>query len=252
MTFYSIHDPIRYEGPSSTAPLAFRWYDPSQVILGKTMAEHLRFAVCYWHTLCWPGLDPFGGETFMRPWQQPGDPMAQARVKADVAFEMFRLLGVPFFTFHDRDIAPELRVARLVDLAHAASAEQGLQVISTKRSSGHACRYQAGHHLHCCWQRGSGREPVGRPGFVEERFNVAPQLFVIAAGSSEIRPALARRAGLRGVIQRFDALPAFRIHGRYGRASSSLRWVTIAGCSGMPPFYVRLPRVMFAASVSAT
>jgi xylose isomerase len=107
MTFYSIDEPIRYEGPQSQSPLAFRWYDANAKVLGKTMAEHLRFAVCYWHTLCWPGLDPFGGETFLRPWHHMGDAMAAARMKADVMFEMLRLLGVEFFTFHDLDAAPE-------------------------------------------------------------------------------------------------------------------------------------------------
>jgi xylose isomerase len=105
--FYSITDPIKYEGPDSKNPLAFHWYNPKQKVMGKTMAEHLRFAVCYWHTLCWPGLDPFGGETFMRPWHHMADPMDAARVKADMMFETLRLLGVEFFTFHDLDIAPE-------------------------------------------------------------------------------------------------------------------------------------------------
>jgi xylose isomerase len=106
-TFYSLKDPIKYEGPESRNPLAFRWYDAKRKVLGKTMEEQLRFAVCYWHTLCWPGLDPFGGETFLRPWHQPGDGMAHARMKADVMFETLRLLGVRYFTFHDLDIAPE-------------------------------------------------------------------------------------------------------------------------------------------------
>ena len=72
--FYSITDPIKYEGPESKNALAYRWYNPKQKVLGKTMAEHLRFAVCYWHTLCWPGTDPFGGETFqpsMAPYGRP-------------------------------------------------------------------------------------------------------------------------------------------------------------------------------------
>ena len=107
MRFYSITDPIGYEGPNSRNPLAFRWYDARQKVLGKTMAEHLRFAVCYWHTLVWPGLDPFGGETFLRPWHRAGDAMDHARTKADVMFETLRLLGVNHFTFHDLDIAPE-------------------------------------------------------------------------------------------------------------------------------------------------
>ena len=105
--FFGVEQPIRYEGPDSANPLAFRWYQADRVVLGKTMEEHLRFAVCYWHSFCWPGSDPFGGATFERPWMEAGDPMAMARLKAEVAFEMFALLGVPFFTFHDRDIAPE-------------------------------------------------------------------------------------------------------------------------------------------------
>jgi len=105
--FYSITDPIKYEGPDSKNALAYRWYNPKQKVLGKSMAEHLRFAVCYWHTLCWPGTDPFGGETFNRQWHNMADPMAAARMKADMMFETLRLLGIDFFTFHDLDIAPE-------------------------------------------------------------------------------------------------------------------------------------------------
>jgi xylose isomerase len=105
--FFGIDQPIRYEGPDSTNPLAFRWYQPDRIVLGKRMEDHLRFAVCYWHSFCWPGTDPFGGPTFLRPWMEAGDPMAMARLKAEVAFDLFRLLDVPFFTFHDRDIAPE-------------------------------------------------------------------------------------------------------------------------------------------------
>ncbi len=67
--FFAGIDKVRYEGPDSRNPLAFRWYDPGRVVLGKTMAEHFRFAVCYWHTFCWPGSDMFGPGTFARPWQ---------------------------------------------------------------------------------------------------------------------------------------------------------------------------------------
>jgi xylose isomerase len=107
MNFYSTRDAIPFEGPDAKSELAFRWYNPKQMVLGKSMAEHLRFAVCYWHTLCWPGLDPFGSETFMRSWHHDGDAMAAARTKAGVMFETLRLLGVDYFTFHDLDIAPE-------------------------------------------------------------------------------------------------------------------------------------------------
>ncbi len=104
---FSISNPVHYEGPNSPNPLAYRWYDKDRVVAGRRMEDHLRFAVCYWHSLCWHGNDPFGGETFNRPWHQSGDAMTRAREKAEVAFEMFRLLDVPFYTFHDTDAAPE-------------------------------------------------------------------------------------------------------------------------------------------------
>ena len=96
---------IAYEGPKSTNPLAFRWYDADRIVLGKRLEEHLRFAVCYWHTFVWTGGDPFGGATFERPWF--GDTLEHAKQKADVAFELFTTLGVPFYCFHDADVRPE-------------------------------------------------------------------------------------------------------------------------------------------------
>lgn len=103
--FFGNLAPIRYEGSESRNPLAYRFYNPDELVLGKRMEEHLRVAVCYWHTFCWQGNDPFGGATFERPWF--GDGMSRAKMKADVAFEMFSLLGVPYFSFHDLDIRPE-------------------------------------------------------------------------------------------------------------------------------------------------
>ncbi len=105
--FFSTATPLRFEGVDSTDPLAFRWYEKDRLVGGRRMEEHLRFAVAYWHSLCWPGSDPFGGDTFARPWMAAGDTMETSRQKADVAFELFRLLDVPYFCFHDRDIAPE-------------------------------------------------------------------------------------------------------------------------------------------------
>ena len=96
---------IKYEGADSTNPLAFHHYDADEVVMGKRMEEHLRFAVAYWHSFAWPGTDPFGGETFQRPWF--GDGMERARLKADVAFDMFDILNVPYFCFHDADVRPE-------------------------------------------------------------------------------------------------------------------------------------------------
>ncbi len=98
--------PIRYEGADTTNPLAFRHYDPDEIVLSKTLRDHLRFAVAYWHSFAWEGGDPFGGLTFERPWH-PQDDMGRAKAKADVAFEMFDLLGVPFFCWHDADLRPE-------------------------------------------------------------------------------------------------------------------------------------------------
>ncbi len=96
---------IAYEGPASENEFAFHHYDKDEVVLGKRMEDHLRFAAAYWHSFAWPGGDPFGGQTFDRPWF--GDTMDHARLKAEVAFEMFDILDVPFFCFHDADIRPE-------------------------------------------------------------------------------------------------------------------------------------------------
>jgi xylose isomerase len=103
--FFGDIGPVRYEGPKSGNPFAYRHYDPVGVVMGKTMAEHLRPAVCYWHNFAWMGSDMFGAPTFERPWA--GETMRAARAKADAAFEMFTTLGFPFFTFHDRDVVPE-------------------------------------------------------------------------------------------------------------------------------------------------
>ncbi len=106
--FSAVTAPIRYEGPESDNPLAFRWYDADRVVAGRRMADHLRFAVCYWHSFTWSGYDIFGAPTLDRPWLDPnGDPMEHARTKMEAAFEFFSKLGSPFYCFHDRDIAPE-------------------------------------------------------------------------------------------------------------------------------------------------
>ncbi len=98
---------IKYEGPDSTNPLAYRHYNPEEIVLGKRMEDHLRFAVAYWHSFVWPGTDPFGGNTFERPWFD--NTMKSAKLKADVAFEMFSILGAPYYCFHDADVRPEGR-----------------------------------------------------------------------------------------------------------------------------------------------
>ena len=96
---------IQYEGPQTDNEFAFRHYNPDERVMGKSLKEHLRFAVAYWHSFAWEGGDPFGGRTFERPWF--GSQMALAKLKADVAFEMFDILGAPYFCFHDADMRPE-------------------------------------------------------------------------------------------------------------------------------------------------
>ena len=105
--FFAGIDKVPFLGPDSDDPLAFRFYEPDRMVLGKRMEDHLRMSVAYWHCFAWPGGDPFGGQTFERPWFDGG--MEAAKLKAEVAFEMFSILGAPFFAFHDRDVAPEGR-----------------------------------------------------------------------------------------------------------------------------------------------
>jgi xylose isomerase len=98
---------IKYEGPDSKNPLAYRHYNPDEVVDGKTMRDHLRFAVCYWHTFRGTGSDPFGPGCAVRPWEDGSDSLEMALKRVDAAFEFMEKLGVPFYCFHDRDVAPE-------------------------------------------------------------------------------------------------------------------------------------------------
>lgn len=121
--------PIPYEGPGSDNPLAFKRYDPDKKVGGKSMKDHLRFAAAYWHGFCGDGSDPFGSATLPRPWAAASDPLAAARQKLDAAFEFFTKLGVEYYCFHDRDLAPEGRTPaeserNLVSLVVAAKERQ--------------------------------------------------------------------------------------------------------------------------------
>ena len=152
MSFFPEVEPIRFD-PASDAALAFRHYDPERVVLGKTMREHTRFAVCFWHGFCWPGSDVFGAGTFERPWlREGGDPMQLAEQKIDAAFELFEKLGVPFFCFHDRDVAPEAptlaesqaRLDRLLERVARHMERSGVGLLwGTANLFGHP-RYAAG------------------------------------------------------------------------------------------------------------
>jgi xylose isomerase len=107
MAFFPEVPTIKYEGPDSKNPLAYRHYDANEKVEGKTMREHLRFAVCYWHTFRGMGGDPFGPGCAVRPWEDGTDSVEMAKKRVRVAFEFIEKLGAPYFCFHDRDVAPE-------------------------------------------------------------------------------------------------------------------------------------------------
>ncbi|TSB01212.1 xylose isomerase [Sphingorhabdus contaminans] len=136
-SYFADIEPIKFEGTDSTNPLAFRYYDKNRVVMGKTMAEHLRMAVCYWHTFCWDGFDVFGAGTFNRPWH--GGPVDQVRAdhKLEEAFEFFTRLGLPYFCFHDVDVMAQAETidehvsnfAIMVDKIEAKMAATGIKLL---------------------------------------------------------------------------------------------------------------------------
>jgi xylose isomerase len=143
---------IKYEGSDTRNPLAFKHYNPDEVVLGKTMAEHLRFAVCYWHTFKNLGADQFGGNTIIRNYNASSDAMETANMTMDAAFEFFTKLGVNFWCFHDRDIAPEAdslsetnkRLDKLVQKAKKLQADTGVKLLwGTTNAFSHR-RFMAG------------------------------------------------------------------------------------------------------------
>ena len=151
--FAEVPGKIPFAGPGAEDPLAYAVYDPDRLVLGKRMEDHLRIAVCLWHSFAWPGSDVFGAGTLDRPWLDAGlDPLAAARAKVDAAFDFLDKLGVPFFAFHDRDVAPEGgswaetsdRLRAVVDLIEGHMERTGLRLLwGTANLFGHP-RYMAG------------------------------------------------------------------------------------------------------------
>ncbi|MBM7342957.1 xylose isomerase [Pantoea coffeiphila] len=145
-------DKVRYEGTQSRNPLAFRHYNPDEIILGKSMKDHLRFAACYWHTFCWNGADMFGVGAFDRPWQKVGNELELAKLKADVAFEFFHKLDVPFYAFHDVDVSPEgqsvreyqSNLAEMTDVLARKQEESGVRLLWGTANCFTNPRYAAG------------------------------------------------------------------------------------------------------------
>ncbi|MFZ9034342.1 MAG: hypothetical protein ACO21J_10375 [Anaerohalosphaeraceae bacterium] len=147
---------IKFEGPDSKNPLAFKHYKANQKIMGKTMAEHLRFAVCYWHTFKGLGSDPFGPGTIIRNYNVSNDPMQVAEDTLHAAFEFFTKLGVNFWCFHDRDIAPEAdtlaetnkRLDKIVKMAKQLQKDSGVNLLwGTTNAFSHR-RFLAGAGTH--------------------------------------------------------------------------------------------------------
>ncbi|PKQ63861.1 xylose isomerase [Labilibaculum filiforme] len=127
---------IAYEGPESKNPMAYKWYDENRVVAGKTMKDHLRFAVAYWHTFCGDGGDPFGPGTQKFPWGNQADAISASKSKMDAAFEFITKLGVPFYCFHDTDVVGdgsvfeiEKRMSVMVDYAKQKQAESGVKLL---------------------------------------------------------------------------------------------------------------------------
>jgi xylose isomerase len=151
--FFADVTPIRFEGPDTDNELAFRVYDPDRLVLGKRMEDHLRMAVCYWHSFQWPGSDVFGAGTFDRPWLDGAmEPMAAAKMKMEAAFEFFAKLGLPYFCFHDLDMAPagadfaetKRNLEQMVTLAAEHMERTGVQLLwGTSNAFSHP-RFAAG------------------------------------------------------------------------------------------------------------
>jgi xylose isomerase len=128
---------IPFEGPQTDNPLAFRWYDENRIVAGKTMKEHMRFAIAYWHTFCGAGLDPFGGATLFYPWDEKTDVIARAKDKADAAFEFITKIGAPYYCFHDVDVVDytedvktnESRIQTLTDYLAQKQKESGVKLL---------------------------------------------------------------------------------------------------------------------------
>jgi xylose isomerase len=136
--FNEVPERITFGGLGSTDPLTYKVYEPDRLVLGKRMEDHLRVAVCLWHSFSWPGSDVFGSGTFDRPWLDPRlEPMVAARSRLEAAFEFLTKLGVPFFCFHDRDVAPEGATYRetqalldsTIDLIESHMARTGLRLL---------------------------------------------------------------------------------------------------------------------------
>jgi xylose isomerase len=151
MAYFPKIKKIKYEGPSSKNPLSFKWYDENEIVAGKTMRDHLRFSVVYWHTFRNPLSDPFGVGTAFRPWDDGSESVKNAQKRVKVAFEFMEKLGAPYYAFHDRDVAPEGKSLaasnkNLDAVAKVLKAEQ--QRTGIKLLWGTACLFANPRYMH--------------------------------------------------------------------------------------------------------
>ena len=151
MAYFPKIKKIKYEGPGSKNPLSFKWYDENEIVAGKTMKDHLRFSVVYWHTFRNPLSDPFGVGTAFRPWDDGSESVKNAQKRVKVAFEFMEKLGAPYYAFHDRDVAPEGKSLaasnkNLDAVAKVLKAEQ--QRTGIKLLWGTACLFANPRYMH--------------------------------------------------------------------------------------------------------
>ena len=151
MAYFPKIKKIKYEGPGSKNPLSFKWYDENEIVAGKTMRDHLRFSVVYWHTFRNPLSDPFGVGTAYRPWDDGSESVKNAQKRVKVAFEFMEKLGAPYYAFHDRDVAPEGKSLaasnkNLDAVAKVLKAEQ--QRTGIKLLWGTACLFANPRYMH--------------------------------------------------------------------------------------------------------
>jgi xylose isomerase len=151
MAYFPKIKKIKYEGPGSKNPLSFKWYDENEIVAGKTMRDHLRFSVVYWHTFRNPLSDPFGAGTAFRPWDDGSESVKNAQKRVKVAFEFMEKLGAPYYAFHDRDVAPEGKSLaasnkNLDAVAKVLKAEQ--QRTGIKLLWGTACLFANPRYMH--------------------------------------------------------------------------------------------------------
>lgn len=136
-TFFKNIPQVKFEGPDTDNPFAYRWYDENKVVGGKTMKEHFKFACAYWHSFTGTGSDPFGGPTHLFPWDEAGDVLERARAKADAAFEFISKLNLPYYCFHDVDVVEygddiaenDRRLQSMTDYLRQKQEETGIKLL---------------------------------------------------------------------------------------------------------------------------